>query len=411
MRIAYVVPYVPNLIRTRPYNLICQLAALGHEVTVFTLGHGAQDRQDAESLRSRIACVYYQEQPVWNSLWNSLKIVPSRRPLQTVYSWNWKLAKELVKLLRVQGAFDVVHVEHLRGSLYGQYIKSQLPNMPVVWDSVDCISYLFQQASVHSKSGFGKFITRFELGRTRQMEGKLIGEFDHVLVTSKTDKNALLELSLPDTTPAPISVLPNGVDLEFFYPNPGVQRDPNTLVFSGKMSYHANISMVKSLVTEIMPRIWEKRPTVRLIVVGKDPPVDIRRLNDGARIHVTGTVGDIRPFLWKSNAAIVPLVYGAGIQNKILEAMATGTPVITNSKVLASLSITPGKELLVADTADEFASCALKLIDNQILGSVVGEAGFQYVTRNHNWVESAGRLGEIYSHVIFRTIGRNGQAF
>ncbi len=402
MKIAYIVPYVPNLIRTRPYNLICQLATLGHEVTVFTLGHGAQDFQDVDVLRSKVACVHYQEQPVWYSLWNSLITLPSRRPVQTVYSWNSKLAQELVRLLRVQGTFDVVHVEHLRGSLYGQYIKSQLPNIPVIWDSVDCISYLFKQASAHSKSGFGKFVSRFELGRTRWMEGKLVSEFDHVLVTSETDKSALLELSSADTRPTHISVVPNGVDLKFFYPNPSVQRDPDVLVFSGKMSYHANISMVKFLVAEIMPRLWEKRPSVRLIVVGKDPPMDIQRLDDGSRIHVTGTVEDIRPFLWKANAAVVPLVYGAGIQNKILEAMATGTPVITNSKVLASLSVTPGKELLIADTADTFAECALQLIDDQILRSAVSEAGVQYVMRKHNWAKGAQQLVDIYRHLSLR---------
>jgi glycosyltransferase involved in cell wall biosynthesis len=303
-----------------------------------------------------------------------------------------------------RSAYDVVHVEHLRGSTYGVFVKSQFASMPVIWDSVDCISYLFEQASTHSKSGFGKFMTRFELDRTRLMEGKLIGEFDHVLVTSEMDRNALLDLSSPQTKPAPISILRNGVDLQFFHPNPGVHREPDTLVFSGKMSYHANISMVKFLITEIMPRLWERRPSVRLIVVGKDPPADIQKLADGERIHVTGTVQDIRPFLWKANAAVVPLVYGAGIQNKILEAMATGTPVVTNSKAIASLSVTTGKQLLIADTADQFAACVLRLIDDQVLRGEVGEAGLQYVTRNHNWAESAQQLVEIYRDPALREI-------
>ena len=245
MKIAYVVPYVPNLIRTRPYNLIIQLAALGNEVTVFTLGSGKQDAKDVETLRSKVACVNYLEQPVWYSLWNSVWALPSRNPLQTVYSWNPRLARQLTDLLEVQGTFDVIHVEHLRGSRYGQYVKSRFSHIPIIWDSVDCISYLFKQASAYGTGGFGRFITRFELGRTQQMEGKLIGEFDHVLVTSETDKKALLELTLPGINPAPISVLSNGVDLEYFHPNLDVQRDTETLVFSGKMSYHANISMVR----------------------------------------------------------------------------------------------------------------------------------------------------------------------
>lgn len=400
MKIAYVVPYVPNLIRTRPYNLICQLSALGHEVTVFTLGHGAQDRKDVEALRSKVAGVVYQEQTLWDSLWNSLKAVPSRRPLQTVYSWNPILAKKLTSLLSVPGAFDLVHVEHLRGSFYGQYLKSKLPRVPVVWDSVDCISYLFEQASAHSTDGFGRFITRFELGRTRRMEGKLVGEFDHVLVTSETDKKALLELASPASKPSPISVLPNGVDLEFFRPNPSVQRDAETLVFSGKMSYHANVSMVKYLVSEIMPKVWMKRPNVRLVIVGKDPTAEVRALSADSRIAVTGTVDDIRPHLWRAAVAVVPLVYGAGIQNKILEAMACATPVITTSNALSSLRAIPGRDILVADGADEFSRSLLSLLEEDERRSALGEAGFAYVGKNHSWRTIAKEMLIHYAQAI-----------
>lgn len=405
MKIAYVVPYVPNLIRTRPYNLICQLAALGHEVTVFTLGSGAQDQKDADALRSKVKHIYYHEQRVWYSLWNSLNAVPSRRPLQTVYSWNPNLGNQLISLLGVSGTFDIVHVEHLRGSLYGQYIKSRLPSVPVVWDSVDCISYLFKQATAHSTGGFGKFVTRFELGRTRLMEGKLVGEFDHVLVTSETDRNALLDLVLSDSKPSSISVLSNGVDLEFFHPNTEIQRDAETLVFSGKMSYHANISMVKFLAAEIMPRVWVKRPKVRLVIVGKDPTADIRALGNDPRVVVTGTVDDIRPYLWSASIAVVPLVYGAGIQNKILEAMACGTSVITTSKTLASLGVTPGAELLIADGAEEFSNAVIQLLDNQEQRSKIGAAGAKYVQVHHSWKSITRKMVALYDEVIDGFVG------
>lgn len=398
MKIAYVVPYVPNLIRTRPYNLIRQLAASGHEVSVFTLGYGAQDLKDVESLRAKVAHVYYEEQPVWHSLWNSLTAVPSRRPLQTVYSWNPRLAKQLAGLLSVPGRFDVVHVEHLRGSLYGQYIKMKLPHMPVVWDSVDCISHLFRQASTHGAGGFGRFVTRFELGRTRRAESMLISEFDHVLVTSRADKNAMLELALPGSKASSISVLPNGVDLDFFRPNPKAHRNGETLVFSGKMSYHANISMVKYLVSEIMPRVWRMRSNVRLTIVGKDPSPEIRALGVDSRITVTGTVDDIRPYLWSATIAVVPLVYGAGIQNKILEAMACGTPVVTTSKAISSLDVTSGKELQVADGAEEFARAVLELLNDPDRRFEISAAGLNYVENHHNWTTIAEQILAYYAN-------------
>ncbi len=391
MKIAYIVPYVPNQIRTRSYNLITSLTGLGHEVDVYTLGSNDADRRDAEMLK--VECFYYEHQPFWRSMLNSALALPSNRPLQSVYSWNPRLAAQLKRLLT---KYDIVQVEHLRGSSYGTFIKSHLPSMPVVWDSVDCISYLFKQAASRSGSLFGKLMTRFELDRTRNAEGRLIGAFDHVLVTSATDKQALLDTLPNGARSAPITVLSNGVDQEYFRVNPGIERDPDTLVFSGKMSYHANISMVMYLISEIMPRLWAKRPSVRLLVVGKDPPASIRNLADSSHVVVTGTVDDIRPYLWKAAAAVVPLVYGAGVQNKILEAMATGTAVITNSKVLDSLSVTSGKELLLADSPDEFADSALRLIEDLALQKNVGDAGLHYVKANHSWKESARRMVEIY---------------
>jgi hypothetical protein len=97
--------------------------------------------------------------------------------------------------------------------------------------------------------------------------------------------------------------------MEYFYPNPELQRDAETIVFTGKMSYHANISMVKYLVAEIMPRIWRVRPAARLYIVGKDPTADIKELQKDPRIIVTGTVDDIRPFLWRATVSVVPLLY------------------------------------------------------------------------------------------------------
>ena len=169
MRIAYIVPYVPNLIRTRPYNLINQLASLGHEVTVFTLGSGRRDLLDAQALRGHGRDVHYFAQPVWRSFWNSAAAVPSHKPLQSVYSWQRDMALQIAQSAS-QKQFDILHVEHLRGSRYGSFLKLRVPSLPVVWDSVDCISHLFQQAANHSRSFFGKFMTRFELSRTKRTE-------------------------------------------------------------------------------------------------------------------------------------------------------------------------------------------------------------------------------------------------
>jgi glycosyltransferase involved in cell wall biosynthesis len=265
---------------------------------------------------------------------------------------------------------------------------------------VDCISHLFQQASRQSQSFFGRFVTRLELSRTRRAEGSLICSFNHALVTSGLDKKALLELAPAGVQPRPISVLPNGVDMKYFKPNPAIERESATLVFTGKMSYHANISMVNYLITEIMPRVWAKRPSARLVVVGKDPSPKIKEFGQNPLVIVTGTVEDIRPFLWRATAAVVPLLYGAGIQNKILEAMATGTPVVTTSRAISSLRAVPGSEILVADTAEGFASEVLSLMDKSDLRFTIGNAGLSYVQKTHDWATIAAQLVDIYDQAL-----------
>lgn len=397
MKIAYIVPYIPNLIRTRPYNLILQLISLGHTVEVFTLGSSEQDLADVRALQNLGAAVHYRIQPVWRSLLNSALAIPSVHPLQSVYSWQLGMARQIEEQVSSK-EYDVVHVEHLRGSRYGLFVKEKFRLQPVVWDSVDCISYLFEQASSQSRSLFGKLMTRFELPRTKRAERKLIGSFDHVLVTSATDRTALLALSMTNAA-SPLSVLPNGVNLDYFWPNPEVQRKAETIVFSGKMSYHANISMVKYLVTEIMPRVWNVRPHAQLVIVGKDPSPEIRELGRQEYITVTGTVDDIRPFLWQAAVSVVPLLYGAGIQNKILEAMATATPVITTSRTLAALDAESGLEIAVADTAENFASEILRIMSNLEHRQKLGSAGLAYVQRNHSWKSIAERLIDVYQQV------------
>jgi glycosyltransferase involved in cell wall biosynthesis len=347
--------------------------------------------------------VYYH-QPQWRSLANAARASLSSRPLQSVYSWQPNLLRDFARIFVQNNGFpyDILHVEHLRGSQYGVELKESFPNQPVVWDSVDCISHLFKQASAESTDLFGKLITRFELGRTRRMEAFLLGCFDHILVTSSIDREALLGLPRNGTKPSPISVVSNGVDQNFFYPNPQIQRDVETLVFSGKMSYHANISMAKHLVADIMPRIWKTRPNVCLYIVGKDPSSEVKEFEKNPLIQVTGTVDDIRPFLWRATVSVVPLLYGAGIQNKILEAMATRTPVVTNFKALSALQVQAGKELLAAHNADEFSQAVVRLIEDRHLQNQVGDAGARYVRANHNWSSISSGLVEIYQQTVDR---------
>lgn len=388
-RILYIVPYVPNLIRTRPYNLIRALSALGHDVTVVTLIGSQADEIDAAVLRNHASQVITLPLSRSRSLTNSLSALLTDEPLQAAYCWQPALADHLRRLLTEEN-FDVVHVEHLRGARYGLLAKSVivaagLPT-PVVWDSVDSISHLFRQASVNSTGRISRMITRLELPRTERYEARMIAEFDAVLASSPVDRDALIRLAAPDLIDElPIYVLPNGVDLDAFTPASASERDPATLVVSGKMSYHANVAMAVRLVRQIMPVVWAARPDVRLEIVGKNPPAEVHSLAADPRVIVTGEVPHIQTYLRRATIAVAPIVYSAGIQNKILEAMACATPVVTTSLALQGIAVEPGRHLLAADGGHEMAATVLSLLDEPARRAEIGRAGRSFVESNHNW--------------------------
>jgi sugar transferase (PEP-CTERM/EpsH1 system associated) len=405
MDLLFLVPYVPNLIRVRPYNLIRSLTARGHRVTLMTLSNGEED--DLAELREHCHRVYAYNLPTWRSLYNVFSAIPTSTPLQSMYCWQPALAHrstEIIKNGNKQIPYHVIHIEHLRAARYGLHLKEHLNNLdlqiPLVWDSVDCITHLFDQAAARSQKKVSRFLTRFELGRTRDYERYLIGQFDRVLVTSQVDQRALLSLAPSDNPPPSISVLPNGVDLAYFAPDSSVARQDATLVVSGKMSYHANVTMVLVLVNEILPLVWERRPEVKLWIVGKDPSNEIKNLAQHPAITVTGTVDDIRPYLRAATIAVAPIQYGAGIQNKVLEAMACGAPVISTSQATSALEVQPGQDLLVADQPAEFAETILALLDDREQQRKLSAAGRRYVEQHHNWDHIAARLEEIYLAAI-----------
>lgn len=416
MKVLFVVPYAPTRIRTRPFHLIRALQAAGHEVTVGTLWANAEDRAVVDEL-ARVGPVLAEPLPAFRSLWNCACSLPKGDPMQAHFSWSARLADRLARAVE-EGAFDVVHVEHLRGVRYGlrlgEWLKDRRHRPALVWDSVDCISSLFRRASRESLAGRVRMVAGFELPRTERYEGAAVSRFDRVLVTAETDRRDLeaLALAADRTRPPRIDVVPNGVDLDYFTP-PSAPREPMTLVLTGKMSYHANATAVSRFVRDVMPRVWAQLPAVRVWVAGKDPTAEVSRLGrpwngsfpegpgDGSarsQVAITGTVPDLRPFLRSATLAVAPIQYGVGIQNKVLEAMACATPVVATREAAAGLADGADDAIAVASSAEELARSLVALLRDPERRAKLGEAGRVFVERRHSWSAVGTRLSDIYRH-------------
>ncbi len=401
MKILFLVPYVPSRIRVRSYQLIRTLAARGHQVSLATLWSSDDERRELQELSQYCTEIDAVHLPRWRSMLTCLAALPTNTPLQAVYGWDKGLARRATAMAKKA---DVVHVEHLRGSMYALHLQAELEEAgsktPIVWDSVDSISLLFRQAAQHAPSPARRLLTRAELRRTELHEGRIASAFDRTLVTSRIDEDALLSLCRNGSGRPHISILPNGVDMEYFHPAPDSAREPATLVISGKMSYHANASMAVSFVRDCLPEIRRRCADVRVLVVGKNPPGEVRALGRQPGVTVTGTVPDVRPFLQGATLAIAPLTYGVGIQNKILEAMACATPVAAYPKAVAALEAVDGQDLVVAEGAQALADAVVSLLADAPRRLAIGHSGRRYVEMHHNWAATVARLEEIYDEVI-----------
>ena len=397
MKLLWILPYTPTSIRTRPYNLLQALIRAGHHLTLATVCEKPEERETLEKLSAQgvrvISAHLARPQMAINlgvAFWGG-------KPLQSRYSWSPRLAGRLINLLRNE-QFDAVHVEHLRGSVYGLLAAKVLAGARqaerVVWDSVDCISLLFEQAARRSRSGFGRWVTRLELPRTRRYERELVKTFATALVTSENDKTGFERLA-GHTLPQ-VKVLPNGVDTQYFCPDE-TARYPAEVIFSGKLSYHANVTAAIYLIQEVMPIVWASRPEVTVILAGKDPARDVVQLaRRYDRVQVTGTVEDLRPYLRRATAAAALVPYGVGIQNKVLEAMACGTAVVGSPQAAAALQVLPGQDMLVAEGAQAQARALELILSDPDLRQRLGAGGRRYVERQHDWEKIAHQLEHYY---------------
>ena len=410
LNVLFVSPYAPTRIRTRGYHFIRALAAAGHRVTVATVWTSDDERDAIETLREQGIAVVAQPLPIFRSAWNCLKAIPSGEPLQAHFSWVPALAAAVRQFIATEPV-DVVHVEHLRGVRYGlvastaRGVDGQV--RPIVWDSVDCISTLFQRTARQSESRRSRLIASLEVPRTIRYEGAAVRTFGRTVVTSETDRRELQEVATTPPAPQadmPIVVVPNGVDLAYFAATREA-RQPRSIVVTGKMSYHANATAVVRFTEDVMPAVWSRLPDARLSIVGKDPPDDVRRLTSlpaalglggESRVTVTGTVPDLRPYLLQASVAVAPIQYGAGIQNKVLEAMASGTPVVGTPQAMAGIAARDGEHVRVGSNPAELADAIVRVLTAPGEAAALGRAGRQLVEAEYSWTTMAARLVDVY---------------
>ncbi len=233
---------------------------------------------------------------------------------------------------------------------------------------------------------------QFRLYLARQFETWMFNPYRRVVVVSDRDRDELLRLN-----PAlPVEVIPNGVDV-YHFRRARVNRKARALLFVGNYEYPPNVDAALRLAREILPQVQKQVPDVKLWLVGNAPPPEVQALANET-IKVTGRVPDVRPYLARAAAFVCPLRYGAGIKNKLLEALAVGCPVVATPLSVDGIAVRDGHSALIAD-GDGLANAAARLLTEPDLQRRLADNGRAVIEDRYSWSRTAEMYEELYGTV------------
>ena len=288
--------------------------------------------------------------------------------------------RQLLSQLVVTGKFDAIVCDFLAAA----------PNVPNLKDAV-----LFQHnvettiwerhAATEQGTLLHQALYRRQAQRMFDYERRVCNEVRRVIAVSEVDAERIRTLFGVKH----VGAVPTGVDTDFFAPQP--QPEPGAeLVFVGSMDWSPNVDGMQWFAEAIWPLIKKELPGCRVAVVGRRPP---RAMEDWAKsdpsVTVTGTVPDVRPYLWGGKVSIVPLRIGGGTRIKIYEAMAAGLPVVSTAVGAEGLPLTHGRDILLADEPEAFARECVALLRDPARAVQIGQAGRVLVARDYSWDTAA----------------------
>lgn len=377
MRILFLanrVPYPPfRGDKLKIFNLAKRLCAQ-HELHLLTFAQSEEDWTYKEELEKIFTTVEFIDLPKWKSALNCVAGLFNDIPFQVHYFRSNAMKVALDKLLQ-RLDFDVVHVQHLR---MAQYL-SQRKEIPRILDLPDAFSLYWQRKQAATKNPILRFFEVLEQKRVYKYE-RILSDYNLALVCSAEDKLYLeREHQLSN-----ISLLPNGVDTGTFFAHNHDYSHQHTLLFTGNMDYGPNVDAVSYFVADILPIIQQRFPEITFVIAGQRPLPKVLALAN-EHIKVTGFIPNLAEEYNKASVVVAPLRFGAGTQNKVLEAMAMGVPVVCSNIGFEGLGIQSGEGAIMQTKPNEFAQSIIELLSSETLRQKVGEQGVSVIRSKFSW--------------------------
>jgi glycosyltransferase involved in cell wall biosynthesis len=285
--------------------------------------------------------------------------------------------------------YDLIHAETF-------YVMPHIPKtkLPIILVEPTIEYSVYQHYVDHEVSQLFKFIYQFDIIKLKFWEKFYWRRASKLFAVSDEDKN-IMQKELPNRE---IGVIPNGVDLEFFNSKKVVKKVPPRILYHGNYKWMQNVEAVNLLVHEVWPKVKSKVKNVKLWISGRNvPPEIIEYSKKDPDIEISESIKDNRDIYKASEVLVTPIRGPGGTRLKVLEAMASGLPVVSTPVGVAGLGIEEGKHALVSANMDDLSELVISLLKNKAKADKIGKEGKEFVRKNFDWRSIVNKLNEAYN--------------
>ena len=393
MKVLMIPPYLPFPLvsggQIRTYNLLKNLSKK-HEITLASFIRDPSEENYLKELKPYCKkVILFARRKAWSPLNILLSAVTPYPFLVSIY-YGISVKKQIQSELKSQD-YDLIHAETF-------YVMPNIPKTGVPILLVEqVIEYLVYQRFVESLPKFAIFLKlplMFDVAKIKIWERTYWKKAKRLAAMSEEDRRFILNFDKN----LEVDVVANGVDIDFFAKTKRIKTKAPTVLFVGNFKWLPNRDATKFLVEEIWPKIKSQIPEAKLWIVGRNPPKDILAYTS-SDINVDANVEDIRTAYGSADVLLAPIRNGRGTKYKILEAMATKTPIVGTRLAIEGINITSGREAFVASSAQELAEKTVNVLKNPMVGAKLAQNAYSLVADDYNWRKISNKLDEVYRKV------------
>jgi len=391
--LAHRLPYPPNKgEKIRVFNQIRQLARK-HTIHLCSFVDDPADLAQTNNLKNCCASVEVVYRNNAATIILALTALIRNHPL-SVQLFYRKAFAELVRRKSATERFDCIIVSC---SSMAQYVVSS-SGIPKIIDFIDVDSEKWRLYGQHRALPLS-FVYCREGEQLARYEENITSLFDHSILCSRQEAEILRKRAKE----RPISVIANGVDLDYFSPSAitSCSRVRPVIVFTGVMDYYPNVDAVRYFCQDILPLVGERLPAAQFYIVGRNPARQVVELGKQINVVVTAAVPDVRPYLAQATVAVAPFRVARGVQNKVLEAMAMGIPVVGTREAFKSMAVTERDGIRVAHDPRSFAQHVITFLQGDATSRrQAARQARAYVERHHRWEDRGAELERLIEEVV-----------